>query len=71
MDGRMSATGTLVIENVDLDMLDQQRLVVAEWICGQEDGWSFPPELDGIINMLDRWSDQRHTVMQITGEYLG
>lgn len=49
---------TLIIENVDLDLLEVQRLELIELYCG-----GIRPsqcrELSGLLNMLDEWSDER------------
>lgn len=49
---------TLIIENIDLDLLEKQRLELIELYCG-----GIRPsqcrELPGLINMLDTWSDKR------------
>ena len=57
---------TLTIPNVDLNMLEEQRLTVNQWLAGGAAGWikEFVTDdeigaLEGILNMLDYWSDNR------------
>ena len=52
---------TLVIDNVDLDQLEKQRLVLAELMYYATDDLeqNYINALDGILNMLDEWSDTR------------
>jgi len=55
---------TLVINDVDLGMLDGQRKVLVGWMMRMDEQMIWcPPEvkdaLDGVINMLDGWSDKR------------
>lgn len=54
--------GTLTIPNVDLKKLDKQRLMLAK--IAHTKGQLLEPEeltaLDGIVNMLDAWSDARY-----------
>ena len=49
---------TLIIENVDLDLLEKQRLELIELYCGGIKA-SQCRELSGLLNMLDAWSDRR------------
>lgn len=55
------STETITIRGVDPKLLDQQRLAFAEYLT--QHGPSIPTELyehlDGILNMLDAWSDDR------------
>ena len=62
-------TETITLARVDAELLDKQRLKLAEYMCGV-----WPDEakimgvmddetheaLEGILNMLDAWSDERH-----------
>ena len=60
----MDNHGTLVVENVDLDLLEQQRLALACAVECTAKGIPFDRKklwlLDGLRNMLDSWSDERH-----------
>ena len=47
---------TLVIENVDLALLELQRIEAWEYILGQRDDTD---GIEGILMMLDEWSDKR------------
>jgi len=52
---------TLVIENVDLDLLEKQRLILIDVVHNMKHN-DFTTEeedeaLEGLLNMLDRWSD--------------
>jgi hypothetical protein len=54
---------TLLITGVDLDLLEEQRLIMGTYLCepatiGQltDEQWQ---ALLGISNMLDEWSDER------------
>ena len=49
---------TLIIENVDLDLLDKQRLELVGLSLGER-SVNDCPGLEGIIEMLDAWSDRR------------
>jgi hypothetical protein len=55
------STETITIRGVDPKLLDQQRLAFAEYLT--QHGPSIPTELyehlNGILNMLDAWSDER------------
>lgn len=59
----MDNHGTLVVENVDLDLLEEQRKALARtYDCAtagrpaeSRDLWL----LDGLCNLLDAWSDSR------------
>jgi hypothetical protein len=59
---------TLVIENVDLDLLDEQRLALFRTIHAVEKGLGSSADdlglLDGLQNMLDAWSDERAETME-------
>lgn len=49
--------GTLIIKNVDLTKLEEQRKGLIDFylsVSGQNDS------VDAIINLLDEWSDQRY-----------
>ena len=48
---------TLIIDNVDLEMLEQQRLTLIEYTFKHGD---VPVLLEGLQAMLDAWSDQRY-----------
>lgn len=54
-------TETITLDNVDTAKLDQQRLVLAGIVINDH-GLSKTQEdaLEGIVNMLDTWSDKRH-----------
>ena len=61
MKGNNAGGDILIIDQVDLDMLDEQRKVLARLrrrLCltltkDEEEA------LDGVTNMLDVWSDER------------
>lgn len=61
MDGNNVGGDILLIDQVDLDLLDEQRLSLVK--LRQRMKLSFEEDeeqaLDGIINMLDEWSDDR------------
>ena len=52
---------TLVIENVDLDLLEEQRIILNDIVCGSDAFNLLNTEqreaLIGISGMLDHWSD--------------
>jgi hypothetical protein len=52
---------TLVIENVDLDLLEEQRIILNDIVCGSDAFNLLNTEqreaLIGILGMLDHWSD--------------
>jgi len=56
----MGKKGVLRIDGIDLEMLEKQRLALVELLEKVYVG-EFPPEevraLEGVINMLDHWSD--------------
>ena len=57
----------LVIEDIDLELLDQQRLTLAALLMTQKAaGFSRAEKeaLEGIQTMLDAWSDKRHWTEQ-------
>jgi len=57
---------TLIIKNIDLDKLERQRLsltalrdsIIDLNFFTEDSDWSEP--IDSMINMLDKWSDQRY-----------
>jgi hypothetical protein len=53
--------GTLVVGNVDLELLDEQRLALMRTVVALgNDGVNGDRYLlDGLLNMLDAWSDER------------
>jgi hypothetical protein len=55
------STETITIRGVDAQLLDQQRLAFAEYLM--QHGPTMPTKvyehLNGILNMLDAWSDER------------
>ena len=48
--------GTLIIEKVDLELLEKQRLDLIK-LSSRPDIKS--DSLDGVLSMLDAWSDKR------------
>lgn len=54
-------TKLLMIEGVDLDMLERQRIALARTlvIVGSSINKQDVELLDGLLNMLDSWSDER------------
>ena len=48
---------TLILENVDLKKLEEQRLILHTVHKGCTINSSQERALDGIVNMLDVWSD--------------
>jgi len=59
----MEDRGPLIIEDVDLAMLDSPRLLLGQVIAAALDGEKASAETlegaDGILGMLDHWSDSR------------
>ncbi len=58
--------GLLTIENINLELLEEQRLILSRSLfkVSQRDGTLAlnPKEIDaleGIVNMLDDWSDKQ------------
>ena len=47
----------LIIKNVDLKLLELQRIEAWEYILGQRDDTD---GIEGILMMLDEWSDERY-----------
>jgi hypothetical protein len=52
----MSKHGTLVIPDVDLELLEKQRLKLHALLRGELEDWVEP--LEGVLNMLDEWADK-------------
>ena len=55
---------TLIIEDVDMGLLEEQRLSLgAATVRAGDEGLHLTPDetfaLTGIVNMLDAWSDER------------
>lgn len=50
---------TLIIDNVDFDMLENQRLKLAEVVSTTPFKAEYQEAMDGLLNMLDDWSDRR------------
>jgi hypothetical protein len=54
----------LIIEGIDFDLLDRQRLALTRVVDAANRGESAKPEdvelVEGIQNMLDHWSDERY-----------
>ena len=46
----------LIIKNVDLELLELQRIEAWEYILGQRDDTD---GIEGILMMLDEWYDKR------------
>lgn len=51
---------TLVIKNVDLDLLEQQRISLGRRMLGLTLTEADEENLQGLMNMLDDWSDKRY-----------
>jgi hypothetical protein len=60
-DGEEDRHGTLLIQNVDMELLDEQRLALMRTVVALgNDGVNGDRYLlDGLLNMLDAWSDGR------------
>lgn len=51
---------TLVIKDVDLDLLEQQRISLGRRMLGLTLTEADEENLQGLMNMLDDWSDKRY-----------
>jgi hypothetical protein len=62
MDGNNAGGDILIIDQVDLDLLEEQRLKLNEIIHRCDHEYLTPDQkaaLVGVTNMLDEWSDER------------
>ena len=51
---------TLIIDNIDPDLLDYQRLLIWGWVFQNDLPSEVGEALEGILMMLDNWSDRRY-----------
>lgn len=65
-------SATIIIENVDLDLLESQRLalrrVIDAAIMGRQASREDIREAEGLENMLDVWSDNRYHTGEVEGK---
>lgn len=57
---------TIILENVNVDYLEEQRIILGDVCSGGEMTAEAMMALEGIVNMLDVWSDsEREAVWNV------
>jgi uncharacterized protein YutD len=59
---------TLIINNVDFDLLEKQRLLLAEVVQTTPFKQKYDDALNGILLMLDGWSDEQLRLKKFVDE---